>query len=366
MGALVALATMLMNDSIKTDCRRGTSLWKQSSDPPLPTTAQTSERRTQVCVLEDPVFSHEASQVADRLSLPLISSRELQEYTEGFSFVLSILPYEFGSVKDYAVGISGLGGDSRERKRKVTRKRKLSTKPFCVDFFPPNSSRLGQRKESKSADLLIQAVAPTKGGEAKVVYDLTAGWGQDSLLIANSGAKQVHMIERDPIVAFLLEDALRRLRLISESINDPAKEQAKRLSRCLSLEVGEGIQIAMRDASNQPDVVYLDPMFPVRRKSAAVRKNMQILQGLLGSQKRVVQQESSHRLEQEEEAALLQAAHQLAGCSVVIKRPIHASPLGGEAPLQLPSHAITGSVNRWDVYTKSSGEAAKNLTRKGV
>ena len=91
-------------------------------------------------------------------------------------------------------------------------------------------------------------------------------------------------------------------------------------------------------------------MFPPRKKSAAVKKNMQILHGLLQTQQTDA---SGSTPSLEEECALLEAAISAAKSRVIVKRPIKAALLGEDAAsktLLRPSHCVCGSVNRWDVY----------------
>ena len=80
-----------------------------------------------------------------------------------------------------------------------------------------------------------------------------------------------------------------------------------------------------------PDVVYLDPMFPARTKSAAVKKKFQLL----------------HRLERpcEEEEALVAAALAAHPRKVVIKRPAKGALLAG----MKPSYSVAGKAVRYDV-----------------
>ena len=80
-----------------------------------------------------------------------------------------------------------------------------------------------------------------------------------------------------------------------------------------------------------PDVVYLDPMFPERRKSAAVKKKFQLI----------------HHLERpcEDEKALLQAALAANPRKIVVKRPLKGSALAGVRP----SYALAGKAIRYDV-----------------
>ena len=175
------------------------------------------------------------------------------------------------------------------------------------------------------------------------------------------------MVERDPIVGLLLSDALRRLRLVSDLPYDEINDQldgviyrAKELNKRLLLNLGDSVIFAKEtrellsdpDKNHQsftrPDVCYLDPMFPPRTKSSAVKKNMQILHGLF-------QHDHVHdTLRLQDERNLLEEALLLAKKRVVVKRPISSLPLGVQKDVALdvkmPSHELKGSINRFDVY----------------
>jgi hypothetical protein len=78
-----------------------------------------------------------------------------------------------------------------------------------------------------------------------------------------------------------------------------------------------------------------------------VKKNMQILHGLLSSQ--AVDLDS--RLAQEQ--ALLNAAYKATRVRVVIKRPTNAPFLGRGDQGPESSYSVQGPVNRWDVYVNT-------------
>jgi 16S rRNA G966 N2-methylase RsmD len=189
--------------------------------------------------------------------------------------------------------------------------------------------------------------------------------------MALGGASRVHMVERDPIVGLLLSDAMRRLELVSsldiidENDNNNYQEitRAKNLFNTLVLHQDDSVAFskAVRLSSSnndgvdvdvdipRPDVCYLDPMFPPRTKSSAVKKNMQILHGLFENKDN---EEKTDRIKEEQD--LLIEALMLAKKRVVVKRPVTAFPLGIEkdidAGIKMPSYELKGSVNRFDVY----------------
>jgi 16S rRNA (guanine1516-N2)-methyltransferase len=88
--------------------------------------------------------------------------------------------------------------------------------------------------------------------------------------------------------------------------------------------------------AQQPDVIYLDPMYPHREKSAAVKKEMRVFQSLVG--------------EDLDADDLLAPAIALAKYRVVVKRPSYAPPLAGKTP----STSINMKKNRFDVYVNQA------------
>ena len=156
-----------------------------------------------------------------------------------------------------------------------------------------------------------------------LIADLTAGLGEDAFVLAGLGARVV-MVERHPVVAALLEDGLRRAR--REAQNADILAAVERMSLVTA---DARIWLATAD---QADVIYLDPMFPERHKSALVRKEMQVLQRLVGADADCDE--------------LLLLALERARYRVVVKRARHAPSLAGLEP----TFAVTGKTTRFDVY----------------
>jgi len=374
-------------------------------DPKQPLQPSPQQHR-HVCVLQNNEGQDEGTQaiisqqVAESLSLPLLTPSQLLEAAASsalnddettFTHALCVLEYQEGQSwlerqDQYVVAIQPLLPTAKKRAKKLTQLFSTS-KPYWIDFCPP---QLPPRQSGQQPDLLLQAVAPQRVFSSRqkqetnsteeeassspvLIYDLTAGWGQDSVLMAQScdytsNSKvvcQVHMVERDPIVACLLQDALRRVECISKvttvSNKSSWQQRAQRLNQQLSLQVGDARTVLFKLKEDttlpRPDIIYLDPMFPPRTKTAAVKKGMQILHGLF-----LVEDSASsssddigntqQRREAEEEE-LLQLAHQVAQVKVVVKRPINAPLLGGDESTTLkPSNVVKGSINRWDIYVK--------------
>jgi 16S rRNA (guanine1516-N2)-methyltransferase len=179
-----------------------------------------------------------------------------------------------------------------------------------------------------SGQMIARAVGIAPRVRPKVL-DATAGLGRDAFVLAGLGC-EVTLIERNPLVAALLEDGLRRA--LADAAAAPAASRMKLL---------EGDAAAMmRDwedwSGDVPQVVYLDPMFPPRGKnaSALVKKELRLFRPLVG--------------DDGDASLLLTAALLLASHRVVVKRPRRAPPLGGTAP----AYALEGKSSRFDVYAK--------------
>ncbi len=161
-----------------------------------------------------------------------------------------------------------------------------------------------------------------KSGIRPSILDATAGLGKDSFLLASLGC-QVTMTERSPLLAALLQDALAR------ASNNPNLQQA--VLNKLTLVQGEAVQI-IANLEKQPDTIYLDPMYPHKRKSALNKQEMRIIRLLVG--------------DDDDAGIVLDSALLCAGKRVVVKRPKGASLINEKQP----SHVIAMKNSRYDVY----------------
>ncbi len=197
--------------------------------------------------------------------------------------------------------------------------------PLRVDFGAGSSARRAAQAGRRS---LIGRAAGLKPGFRPLVIDATAGLGQDAFTLAALGCR-VHLVERHPVIHALLADGLERAGA------DPATAP---VAERMTLECGEAeTLLAERVAALGAQVVYLDPMFPERRKAARVKKAMQLFQALLGTG--------------DEGDALLAAARASGVRRVVVKRPRKAPLLAGAAP----DVVFGGKSVRFDVYLHHPG-----------
>ncbi len=197
----------------------------------------------------------------------------------------------------------------------------------------PQHLELRKRDEPKLGGIFVdfvgggrgEAVAKAvgiKGDYLPDVVDATAGLGRDAFVLASVGCR-VRMLERNPVVAALLDDGLAR-GYADADIGGWLQERLQ-LIHASSL-------TALTDITPRPQVVYLDPMFPHRQKSALVKKEMRVFQSLVGPDL--------------DADGLLEPARQLATKRVVVKRPDYAPPLADVAT----PNAIVTKGHRFDIY----------------
>lgn len=189
------------------------------------------------------------------------------------------------------------------------------------------------RRVQGGGELLAKAV---QAKQQPVVWDATGGLGRDAFVLAGLGLQLV-VFERNQSVFALLRDGIRRGMMCVET--------AAILAR-MSLVQGDaaGLMPQWVQAHGAPDVVYLDPMYPERQKSAAVKKEMAYFHDLVG----VAQNDD----------ALFKVALQTAKRRVVVKRPANGMFLCDAKP----DYQYLGKAIRFDVYVPH--QAKQNASDK--
>lgn len=192
--------------------------------------------------------------------------------------------------------------------------------PIYVNFL---SHKMVQRyKHGGGRSQLIARAVGIKSGFRPSVLDVTAGLGSDAYVLASLGCK-VTMLERSPILVALLEDGLKRLFANSSF--------AKSLKiNLLNIDARE--YLSMMNANKQFDVIYLDPMYPLQRKTALGKKELRILREIVGDDK--------------DAPELLTLALAKAAKRVVVKRAYLADLIPGPEP----DVVYRGQSSRFDVY----------------
>jgi 16S rRNA (guanine1516-N2)-methyltransferase len=198
--------------------------------------------------------------------------------------------------------------------------RRGAPRPIYVDFVggPLGYRRLSGRSRRQP---IAQAVGLRSG--PVTVVDATAGLARDSFLLACLGCT-VTAIERSPVLAALVRDGIIR-----------AEHHSPQLDAVLArfkLILGDARNVLRSmTGSDAPDAIYLDPMYPPGKKAALVKKEMRVCRRLVG--------------DDPDAGELFEAACRVARKRVVVKRQLHAPPLGPK-----PTTTHRGTRVRYDVY----------------
>lgn len=160
-----------------------------------------------------------------------------------------------------------------------------------------------------------------KGGNTPRVVDSTAGLGRDAFLLASLGA-EVTLIERSPEMHNLLAEGLARARKAGGEVADVIDR--------MTLLHGDARDL-LPDLS--PEVVLVDPMHPMRKKSALVKHEMRLIREIVGTDA--------------DSAELMTVALATARKRVVLKWPLRADPMDG---IRSASHQIRGKSTTYQVF----------------
>ncbi|CAG8866141.1 Ribosomal RNA small subunit methyltransferase J [Pseudomonas fluorescens] len=244
-----------------------------------------------------PEFQAQASEWAQRLGLPLMDAQA------GFAV---------------QVGADGL---------QIQQLGPQAPGPVRVDFVEGQAAHR-RLFGGGNGQMIAKAVGIAQGVRPQVL-DCTAGLGKDAFVLASLGC-QMTLIERQPLIAALLEDGLARAR---------GDDEIGPIVARMRLLTGNAIEHMCQWQGEPPQVIYLDPMFPHREKSALVKKEMRVFRPLVGDDL--------------DAPALLEAALALATHRVVVKRPRKAPIIEGAKP----SHSLEGKSSRYDIYSKKALKA---------
>ncbi len=248
--------------------------------------------------------------LADRLGVPVLESRELSRGHQAAAMLLAVTPERLE-----------LAAFHRGRGRPGRGELAYREKGVWVDLggLGPRTGAGGLSRK--------QPLARAVGRRTDFVLDGTAGLGQDARLLAAMGYR-VLATERSPVLHAMLLDGMRRAEA------DPAI--ASRLGGRLRIwpepaDVRTVLEALAAGGERSPDAVFLDPMFPPRRKDTALaRKSVRMIRAIVGS---------------DEDAAEVLAVARRQVRRVVVKRPPEAAPVAGG-----PTMTIESKLARLDVY----------------
>ena len=201
---------------------------------------------------------------------------------------------------------------------------------FISANFYGESVRYRREKGGGKREMIAKAIGLNYTSNLSIL-DATCGLGNDAFVLASIGG-HVTMIERVAEVHALVEFALKYATEWGKTADSKLLDILSRME----LIKGDAIKYMLNMCSeNRPDVIYLDPMFPPRKKSAKIKKEMQVMHNVVGSDT--------------DSNEMLPIALHCARKRVVVKRPRVAPTLSRVKV----NYTFKGKSNRYDVYVCS-------------
>jgi 16S rRNA (guanine1516-N2)-methyltransferase len=157
------------------------------------------------------------------------------------------------------------------------------------------------------------------------LLDLCGGWGRDSLCFASWGFK-ASCLERHSEVFKLVSKTFQELK----TRNSIYENILKNISY-LNIDAKD----FLKNTKDNWPLIYLDPMYPDRKKSALGKGEMRILKELVG--------------DDPDKAELAQLAFEKTKKRLVIKGPKLSPSL---LELVRPTHVFKGSSTRFEIFVK--------------
>ena len=189
-----------------------------------------------------------------------------------------------------------------------------SMRPLLIDFSKFSIGTTGSRP-SVNRKLLVRAVRGrvkraesdhySPDGFHPDVIDCTAGLGRDAFQLALAGFR-VLMIEKDAVMSALLADALQRAEPEADAT---AVSDRLRLEHSDALVWLDKSRERFTAQQRKSMVAYIDTMFPEKKGTALVKREMQFLQSMIGPRDGCEE--------------LVLAARSAGFGKIVIKRPVH-------------------------------------------
>ena len=256
-----------------------------------------------VVILGRPGYESRAELLSAELNLPTIAPEDMSVLSSGFTLVVD---HAGLSLQQMGVGAPG---------------------PIRCDFAEGALRHRRLYGGGKGQDI-AKSVGLSHKGFRPLVLDMTAGLGRDGFVLGTLGAT-LQMFERHPVVCALLQDGLDRAQ--KQAVTD--RELAEILARISVFGLDGKDYLEQLTEESCPDVIYLDPMFPMREKSSKVKKEMQLFHQLVGMDMDATE--------------LLPLALSRVRYRVVVKRPTYA-PFLAESK---PSYSLKGKSTRFDIYS---------------
>lgn len=200
----------------------------------------------------------------------------------------------------------------------------MRSKGISVNF---NSEKINYRIKTSTVRSPLARAVGLKGRMEKkpFIVDSTAGLGTDSFFLYCLGAKVVGF-ERNMFLFYLLEKGLENYFFLNKKTNDLLFVNSDSMNIFNELEKNK--------IKEKPDVIYLDPMYPLEsKKKAKPKKELEVLRKIIGKD--------------EDSSILFEKIYSNKNLKIVVKRPVNSAFISEKIK---PSHQIQSRLVRYDVY----------------
>ena len=275
---------------------------------------------TSAVITFDSNYALEGASLAAYLIVPHInaSAQKLLRDKDIISYLLTELPQDDSGIKFFLI-----------YQKKGLSLAQISTDNsylICANFHG-DTIKYRRQKGGGKKEMIAKAVG-LSGESSLNILDATCGLGADAFIMASLGGN-ITMTERVAEVYALVKDALKQAQ---EWGRDTDPELIAIINRMNLINADAKEYMLTVSPKCRPDVIYLDPMFPPRKKSAKVKKDMSVFHNLVGTDN--------------DSYEMLPLALSCALKRVVVKRPRVASTLSSKTA----NYSFKGKSNRYDVY----------------
>ncbi|HFL8824084.1 MAG TPA: class I SAM-dependent methyltransferase [Candidatus Azoamicus sp. OHIO1] len=175
-----------------------------------------------------------------------------------------------------------------------------------------------KRLNNPKKELLAKTVL-NRNNDKYTIIDATGGLGTDSLILASLGHK-IKLIEKKPIIIHLIKNNLKK------------NKKIKALAKNIDIKYGNSIEIiSSLKKKKLPDIIYIDPIFPIYKKNSLPKKDISIIK-LIGS--------NTNEYKELFNLALTKTK------KIIVKRKIYSKFITNKKP----TYQIIGSKIRFDIY----------------
>lgn len=194
----------------------------------------------------------------------------------------------------------------------ITLHKKTEKKKIKIDKIKKN---IIKRIKNPEKELIAKTISHIK--KYKII-DTTGGIGIDSIIFASLGNK-ITLIEKQPLIIKILKNLFKSL------------QEIKFITKNIKIKYGNSIKTIQHLKNNSKNIIYLDPIFPIKKKNDITKAYASIIKNI-GS--------NTKNYKKLFEISLKKAK------KLIVKRKKNSESINKKKP----TYKISGSKIRFDIY----------------